>query len=255
MINILKAEFKKFFKTKTFIILTIITIIFPLFTTGMYKILDSMLSSDDPIGLESLVNALQIFKNSFSPMQNYGLILLIFILVLLINDFTQNTIRNKLIAGYDRTKVFLSAAIFSLTIMFVAITIYAFLNYFLTGFLISFGDVKTIEIVEAYVYNITSLLVVYSFLILIGFIFKRLGATLGIVLGTLFLVMIAFSIISIGISGETTKIMLIIMPFLEMFNPLVVSEINIFLSIGINLIYTVGLIGLGVLATNKMDFK
>lgn len=255
MINILKAEFKKFFKTKTFIILTIITIIFPLFTTGMYKILDSMLSSDDPIGLESLVNALQIFKNSFSPMQNYGLILLIFILVLLINDFTQNTIRNKLIAGYDRTKVFLSAAIFSLTIMFVAITIYAFLNYFLTGFLISFGDVKTIEIVEAYAYNITSLLVVYSFLILIGFIFKRLGATLGIVLGTLFLVMIAFSIISIGISGETTKIMLIIMPFLEMFNPLVVSEINIFLSIGINLIYTVGLIGLGVLATNKMDFK
>lgn len=255
MINILKAEFKKFFKTKTFIILIIITLAFPLFTSGLYKILENLIGNQGMIGIDNIISSLAVFDSSFGPLQNYGLILLIFILVLVVNDFTQNTIRNKLIAGYKRTKVYLSSTIFALTIMFVAVTIYAFLSYLLTGLFISFGNETALDIIKAYFLNISSILVIYSFVVFNSYIFKRIGATLGIVLGTLFVIMLAFSIISIGLEENTINNILIVLPFLKIFSVVSAVKINYVLSIIINLVYVAGITGLGILATNKMDFK
>ncbi len=255
MFNILKAEFKKFLKGKTIIAIIIVTIIFPIFTAGMYKILDGLVSNNDGLGIDSIITAPMAFYSSFSPMQNYGLILLIFVLVLVINDFTQSTIRNKLIAGYDRKVIYTSTTLFAMIIMIVAVTLYAFLSYFLTGILISFGNVSFGEIAKFYLFAITSLITIYSFVILASFSFKRLGPTLGIVLGVLFALTIAFSIIMVGLKEDTIKIILIIAPFLKIFNALFVSDANFLVSIFINLLYASGLTTLGLLVTEKMDFK
>src|SRR5690554_5782422 len=101
MLNILKAELNKFLKSKIFIALIILLFAFPLLTASMYQVVKNTLLGGI-IGSNEGDLARETFLASFSPMNNFGLLLLILLLIVIVGDFTNNTIRNKVIAGYKR---------------------------------------------------------------------------------------------------------------------------------------------------------
>lgn len=131
MKNILKAEFRKFFNSKFTFILLGIALIIPLFTTGGIKLLFSI--ADDGSGnvdeIIRLLSGPRLYATSFNLLNNVGLLLLITVVVLGSNDFSQNTIRNKIIAGYKKEVIYLSSLIYNLIIMALVMFIYSGATY------------------------------------------------------------------------------------------------------------------------------
>ncbi|MFA5693032.1 MAG: hypothetical protein WC907_05385 [Acholeplasmataceae bacterium] len=255
MNNILKAEYKKFFKSVSFKVIIGLLLFFPLFMAITYKVLESVAALEDVPIYGNVFNSLGSFMTSFNPVDNFGLIILIIILFIITNDFTSGTIRNKIIGGYSKNEIYLSSFIFSISIVFVVTTIYAFLTYFLVGISLGFGNEKLIDLLKYYVTTITSVIVVYSFINIIIYKFKSFGISLGIILGSLFIIMIFYSVISMGINENTNRIILLIMPFLQTFVPKVVNGLDILIMVVVNLFYISLLVYLGLRISEKEDYN
>ena len=118
MTNLLKSDFFALLKSKIMYIVLAICIIFPLFTVlvdfGLTKIAAS-LEEDVPLDINSLFKARTIMFSNFSLTNNIGLIIPIFAGILLMSDIKNGTIRNKVIIGYSRIKIYLSHLIVSTT--------------------------------------------------------------------------------------------------------------------------------------------
>ena len=113
MRNLIKIDLIRILKDKLFLIAAIITGAFALFTPLLYKLLFSAIGLDDTSGMEGMfsIGARDMFFQSFSPGNNLGIIIPIFVTIILCKDFSWGTVRNKLISGKKRWKVFLSTFI------------------------------------------------------------------------------------------------------------------------------------------------
>lgn len=111
MRNLLVADLKRVLKDKLFLVICIIGACFAIFTPLLNLVLIKILGS---IELEELVeigfdfSGKMMFFSSFSLTNNFGLILPIFIIIIILKDFSHGTIRNKIICGHSRTNIFLS---------------------------------------------------------------------------------------------------------------------------------------------------
>lgn len=251
MLNILKAELNKFLKSKIFIALIILLFAFPLLTASMYQVVKNTLLGGI-IGSNEGDLARETFLASFSPMNNFGLLLLILLLIVIVGDFTNNTIRNKVIAGYKRSKIYGASALFTLIAVVVFATAYALLSYGAIGLVMGFKKIDVGKMVLHYLLLISSLLVVYSFIHLLAFLFKSIGATIGLGIGTFFALMIVVSILGLKGQGE---LLIKIFPFLGLSSTAVYSYGETLLLIVINLGYLALFTGLGFYANNKLDYK
>lgn len=114
MRDLLKADLKRVFKDKLFIILSILAIVFALSTPLLYKALFSAFDIEEMPELEMFgifITAKSMFFTSFSPGNNFGIILPIMLAIVLCKDFSQGTIRNKIVSGKSRTSVYFSLLI------------------------------------------------------------------------------------------------------------------------------------------------
>lgn len=257
MFNILKADLNKFIKGKVFKWMIGLTIIFPFFEALMYKYTLSVSESVGMEDLSSLINTKSIFLQSFNPLQNYGLITLILVLVIITADFTQNTIRNKIISGYSKDKIYLSSAIFTKIIVVSFVTTYVILNYLFTGYVLGFSTDTFFVFFKEYLLLMTSLLVIYAFIQMVAFAIKSFGGTLGITLGALFLLMIIFSAVtfSLGLKGKSLEVIVTIFSFLNVMLQPDFESLKIWLVIIVNIIYIGGFTFLGLTINKKLDYK
>ena len=107
MRELLKTDLRRIVKDKLFLVTCILGVFFALSTPLLYKGLSLALDmEEDMIGL--FASAKSIFFTSFSPSGNFGIILPILLAIVLCKDFSYGTIRNKIICGKSRTKIFLS---------------------------------------------------------------------------------------------------------------------------------------------------
>ena len=126
MKRLLSANFYCLRKSKLSLILLLIALFLPLLTCLLYLGINFLLKEagpDDPMLSQGLFNAKSVMSGSFSLTSNLGLILPIFTGIIIGADLTNGTLRNKIIVGNSKTKVFFShlivAVIFHLIIGFV----------------------------------------------------------------------------------------------------------------------------------------
>ena len=111
MLNLLKADLKRAVKDKLFFVLLIIAGVFALTTPLINRALFLLIDIEGEEGIEMLgleINAKTIFFSSFSPSNNFGLILPIMVAIILCKDFSQGTMRNKIICGNSRASIYFS---------------------------------------------------------------------------------------------------------------------------------------------------
>ncbi len=128
MKNLLRADFYRLFKNKLSLISLIIAAILPLAMTLLFLGLREMLVALDPSQegmVEMLFGANTLIGTSFSFTNNIGIILPVFASLIILSDVNSGTIRNKIILGYSRHKIFASHFLSILAYCLVLIAVYA----------------------------------------------------------------------------------------------------------------------------------
>ena len=175
MRNLLKADLKRAWKDKLFIVLFILAGVFALITPLLYKAIFALMSMEEALEMEAIlgsqVNAKVLFFTSFSPSNNLGLILPILLAIVLCKDFSHGTIRNKVICGKSRTKIYFSLLCTCIIYMFAFILLHAiltlgisllFFDYQPTAFTASdFGYLMASVALELVVYLFISALLIF----------------------------------------------------------------------------------------------
>lgn len=112
MLNLLKADLKRAWKDKLFLVLCILAGVFAVTTPLLYKGIFVLMDMEELLEMGDLLGnqftAKGMFFTSFSPSNNFGLILPILTAIILCKDFSHGTVRNKIICGKSRTKVYFS---------------------------------------------------------------------------------------------------------------------------------------------------
>ena len=106
MLNIIRASLYKLFRDRTFIVTAVIGVILALLM----------------IGINSLANTLNgesLFLSAITPGANFGLTIPINLIVFTVGEFTYGTVRNKIIAGLSKTKIYLGLFITGLVFTFI----------------------------------------------------------------------------------------------------------------------------------------
>lgn len=250
MLNILKAEYKKFFQGKLFIAIAILIVVFPLVSGFLYGVV--LKNIDNEI---ISVTAQAAFLGSFNPLNNLGLIFLIFMLIIIMADFSQNTIRNKVIAGYSKNEIYFASTVFTLSIAFIAVTIFTFLTYLIVGIVIGFGDTKFTETLQYWAVLIFATMSLYAFVQFTVYVFKSLGASLGIIFGSLLGVLLVFGILSISMDHDARRIVVTVIPLLQLTYIMPLQDLNIMWMILSSTLFTTATIIWGLFLNNRLDYK
>ncbi len=136
MLNLYKSDLLRIIKDKLFTVVLIIAGVFALFNPILYYAIFKLLGTDDTVSLEILgmlnINAKGLFFTSFIPGDNLGLIAPILISVAMCKEFSQGTIRNKIIAGHSRTKLFFSSYFSATTVTCALMLAHALLTLFIS---------------------------------------------------------------------------------------------------------------------------
>ncbi len=126
MIRLLKADIYRVLKNRLTLVALILCLAFPLLIVLLYAGMQGLIQ----FGLEAdeeglLFNANSIIGSVYSLTNNLGLVIPAFAGILVCSDYTNGTLRNKVIAGNRRTEIYLSHLIVSILFSVVLISIYA----------------------------------------------------------------------------------------------------------------------------------
>lgn len=131
MIGLLKADFYRLFKSKLFYILLGIALFFALMVVPLSLVVNKTASAAQQFAGNPTYDTLEgkaMIATIFGLTSNMGLIFPIFAVLLVFKDVSDGTIRNKVISGNSRTKIYFSHFIvmvilsLSLNIMSAGIT-------------------------------------------------------------------------------------------------------------------------------------
>lgn len=136
MRNLLKADLKRAWKDKLFLILCILAGVFAISTPLLYKAIFALMDMEEMLEMGPLLGnsftAKGMFFTSFSPSNNFGMILPILTAIILCKDFSHGTIRNKIICGKSRTKIYFSLFCTCAIVMCCFILVQALLTLFVS---------------------------------------------------------------------------------------------------------------------------
>ena len=208
MSRLLKAFFYRMSKDLAFRITLIVGCSIALILSVVLLVADLMLNMEDI----KLLTGHGMLTMSLNPAQNYGIAIPINIAIFVGLEFTQGTIRNKIIAGHSKLKIYASLYISGLILG-------AALLFAYVGFLTIFGTIAggfdvnvvtflgtgfsaaTVEYIVKFV--ILSLLVyttLISFSVFIATVFRSLGPSIPLVIvavyGLYFIAMIVSTIVN-----------------------------------------------------------
>ena len=110
MLDLLKTDLKRVLKDKLFLITCIVAGVFAVTMPLLYKVLYALLEMPPELGATGMLamDAKSLCFTTMMPGDNFGLILAVLLAIILCKEFSQGTIRNKIICGRSRSEVFLS---------------------------------------------------------------------------------------------------------------------------------------------------
>ena len=145
MRNLFRAFLFKLRRDLTFRITLFIGIGMAFFMTGTFALIDllSWLGTENEFAF-NYCNGQNLLVNTLSPASNFGLVIPILLTVFTVSEFNSGTIRNKIIAGNSKSKIFFSIFLSGLVFTFVVIIAYVGLCVGLASILGKFNPNGTI---------------------------------------------------------------------------------------------------------------
>lgn len=128
MLDLVRSDLRRVAKDRLFLVVCILAAGFALVTPLLYMLL---FSDMDPL-LEEMTAGITMAKGqffgAFSLGNNFGFIAPFLLVIILCKDFSYGTIRNKIISGHSRTRIFLSMYLTCATVLFCVAAFHAFLT-------------------------------------------------------------------------------------------------------------------------------
>ena len=256
MKKLLIADLRRIFKGKGIYVLMILGFIFPAISALIVQ-LSGLANDVAELGdlAAEVFNPVALYAGSFNPTQNIGLILLIVVAVLISGEFTNNTIRNKIVAGHSKTSLFLSSLVTVLTYVFVVVLVNSSFTYLFNS--ISFGLQPFSDYFKRGLVAYSSVFVIYTIMTLLTYQFKNLAGPLGLVLGIYFVLMMISTIVFSfnGGTGFKAKVLFYIFPFLYLSGIATPIKLEWLWATLTNVGYLALLTTLGILLANRTDYK
>ena len=204
--RLFKAFIFKVRRDITFRITLIVGAGVAVFLTILYLILQNAMK--DELHGAKLLTGPSMLINSLSPVQNFGIAIPINLISFTCLEFTQGTIRNKIIAGNSKFKIYASLCISGLIFAFALLIVYAGLC---TGLGSIFGGfnlndpismmsgvpapVSGAFILKLLLVTVVSYVSIVSFAIFISTAFRNIGPCIPTVMVTLMMAYLAVTII------------------------------------------------------------
>ena len=293
--NLFRAFFFKIRKDLAFRITLFIGLGFAILMPTIFFLIDVLLSFIDGSGGEIshvLCTGQSMLVTSFSPTQNFGLAIPINLITFTVLEFTNGTIRNKIVSGYSKVKVFVGLYLTGLIYTFIFISGYVLICFGLgsafggfdpNGTLFSLTSLGGTNITPDFLWKfIVIALLAYtsisSMTIFFSSLFRHIGPSIPVVIVLLLIctgmssIASALNMFSMLGEGEEPTVQMQIMQniyyFLKAINPLHsltvydVEGANVALSwssfttaVVNNLIYSGAFFGFGLLIFVKRDIK
>ena len=108
MLNLIKTDLKRILKDKLFLVICIICGVFALLTPLLLYAVGSI-AGDAAQMLGMSMDAKTLFFQAFNPVNDFGLVASVLFCIILCKDYSQGTVRNKIISGKSRKSVYVSA--------------------------------------------------------------------------------------------------------------------------------------------------
>lgn len=188
MLKLLASDLKRIFKDKVFIVSTILgaffAIITPLIFFVIFKVIDRFAAGGfDYASLGFGFSGKEMFFNFFAPGNNFGIILPVLIIVIILKDFSYGTIRNKIICGYSRTQIYFSYLISTFIMIFGIMLVFGLITLGLSTILSSYQtDPLTLNDVGYFFVSFAFLMLGYmfisAFITFIGTLIKNIPLTI-----------------------------------------------------------------------------
>ena len=292
MRNLFRAFIYKLRKDMTFRITLIVGAGVAVLLTVIYLLIDLSVKALDTSGTYQFVFATgqNLFIGSLSPAQNFGIAIPVNLITFTVLEFTQGTIRNKIIAGNSKPKIYASLFLSGLVFTISLITVYSLLSLALGticgaigngsikgGFDIngqiaglSSGTINPEFFWKLVVLALLAYITITSVTIFFGTLLRNIGPCIPIVLILIFFFYMASSIFgSIAFLGDTSdaikninKALVILNPFHSMIawttdetGKLMIENKAFISEIINNLVYTGVFFGFGMLIFTKRDVK
>jgi len=197
MKNIIKSALFKLIKEKTFYVTLIIGGILAVLLPLLYY----ALQKDGGVGL-NLCNGTTFLFMSSSPVQNFGITVPVNLSILIVGEFTFGTIRNKIIVGYRKSYVYFSLFLVGVIFTIALMTLYTALSVAISSIIGGFdpshvfpGGKETARYIIAWL-GITACgyIFVTSLCVFFATVTRSQGASIGITMGLLVLILIGSSL-------------------------------------------------------------
>ena len=193
MSDLFRAFFFKLRKDITFRVIGFVGIGVALLMMGLYLLIDSTL----PISGHVYCTGNNLFVTSFNPSSNYGLAIPINLITFTVLEFSHGVIRNKIIAGNSKVKIYLSlfftGLVFTLSLLFLYVGLCTLLGTIVGGFDpngigsigIASGAFITPDFIwKFFIANVLVYITITAFTIFMSTLLRNIGPTIPIVIIT-----------------------------------------------------------------------
>ena len=200
MHNLIKASLFKLFRDRTFIVTAIIGVIIALIMIGV-----SALGKFLTDGIE-IINGESSFLTALTPGNSFGLTIPINLVVFTVGEFTYGTVRNKIIAGLSKTKVYFGLFITGLVFTFILAAGYALITIGFTSLITGF-DPDSIGGTRFIIFYIINVVLTYTFVtaasVFFASVIRNIGGSITVsVISMVFLSFLPFIIAMFGMSNN-----------------------------------------------------
>lgn len=200
MINLLKADLFRVLRTKIVYISLIIAVALPLFIAIVNGLTEMAVRSLDPETTYPNGIGDSLLTTTFSPLMSFSYIFAVFPVIVIMMDFGNGTLRNKVIHGYTRHQIY--AAHFIITLMHVtAMTLLFASTNIVSALVLGISEVPT-SLIPVYL--------IYYFVGLLGIVLvASLGCSLALALGSAgAIVLTIFGVIALNNIGSIIGLIL-----------------------------------------------
>lgn len=141
MISLLKADLSRMIKDKLFLVSCIVAGVFAIITPVLYKGLAMLLEIEgEDMLFGSMFTSKGMLTSLFSPTNNLGFIIPVFLGIIISKDFSYGTVRNKIISGKSRVKIYLSILLSSIIIISILMIAYAIISMAIATLLLGYSS-------------------------------------------------------------------------------------------------------------------
>lgn len=189
MKRLLSIDLYRYKKDPTPLIGAIVAAGFLAMTIGMLFMMKSISTTLTDEEFRMMFSPKSTFIQGFQMANNAGLVSIIIIIIVTARDFTQNTLRLKILNGHKRTNVYLSTLLANVIFGVIIVLAYSILSLVFGVMMFSYGSEFTVSeffsLVGGAFMALIYVLLYISIATAITMKFKSIGASLGIALAVL----------------------------------------------------------------------